>query len=88
MDLGKLSRGERIIVIAGVLLVIDLLFLPWHSINVPYIGSVDRNAISSPNAFLGFLAALAAAAWSPRSSCRSSRPPRCLSCRSPGHVPT
>ena len=62
MDLGKLSRGERIIVIAGVLLVIDLLFLPWHSINVPYIGSVDRNAISSPNALLGFLAALAAAA--------------------------
>jgi len=28
MDLGKLSRGERIIVVAGVLLVIDLLFLP------------------------------------------------------------
>ena len=46
MDLGKLSRGERIIAIAGVLLVIDLLFLPWHSISVPYIGSVDRNGIS------------------------------------------
>ena len=42
MDLGKLSRGERIIVVAGVLLVIDLLFLPWHSITVPYIRSVDR----------------------------------------------
>ena len=62
MNLGKLSRGERTIVIAGVLLVIDLLFLPWHSITVPYIGSVDRNGISSPNAFLGFLAALGAAA--------------------------
>ena len=62
MDLGKLSRGERIIVSAGVLLVIDLLFLPWHSITVPFIGSVDRNGISSPNAFLGFLAALTAAA--------------------------
>ena len=58
MDLGKLSRGERIIVVAGVLLVIDLLFLPWHSITVPFIGSVDRNGISSPNAFLGFLAAM------------------------------
>jgi len=62
MNLGKLSRGERTIVITGVLLVIDLLFLPWHSITVPYIGSVDRNGISSPNAFLGFLAALGAAA--------------------------
>jgi hypothetical protein len=62
MDLGKLSRGERIIVVAGVLLVIDLLFLPWHSIAIPLMGSVDRNGISSPNAFLGFLAALVAAA--------------------------
>src|SRR5205085_1865174 len=50
MDLGKLSRGERIIVVAGVLLVIDLLFLPWHSVTVPYIGSVDSNGISPPNA--------------------------------------
>ncbi len=62
MDLGKLSRGERIVVVAGVLLVIDLLFLPWHSIAIPLMGSVDRNGISSPNAFLGFLAALVAAA--------------------------
>ena len=62
MDLSKLSRGERIVVIAGGLLVIDLLFLPWHSITVPFIGSVNRNGISSPNGFLGFLAALAAAA--------------------------
>ena len=62
MDLGKLSRGERIVVVAGVLLVIDLLFLPWHSIAIPLIGSVNRSGISSPNAFLGFLAALVAAA--------------------------
>ena len=62
MDLSKLSRGDRIVVITGALLVIDLLFLPWHSIAVPFLGSVNRSGISSPNAFLGFLAALVAAA--------------------------
>jgi hypothetical protein len=62
MDLSKLSRGDRIVVIAGALLVIDLLFLPWHSISVPFLGSVNQSGISGPNAFLGFLAALIAAA--------------------------
>ena len=62
MDLSKLSRGDRIVVVTGALLVIDLLFLPWHSIAVPFLGSVNRSGISSPNAFLGFLAALVAAA--------------------------
>src|SRR5215467_7043698 len=62
MDLRKLSRGERIVVVAGALVVIDLLFLPWYSITIPFVGSVSRNGISSPNAFLGFLAALVAAA--------------------------
>jgi hypothetical protein len=35
MDLSKLSRGDRIVVITGALLVIDLLFLPWISISLP-----------------------------------------------------
>lgn len=30
--LGKLSQGERIVLVAGVLLVADLLFLPWHDL--------------------------------------------------------
>src|SRR6202035_675082 len=34
MDLSKLSRGDRIVVITGALLVIDLLFLPWISISL------------------------------------------------------
>jgi hypothetical protein len=62
MDLSKLSRGDRIVVVTGVLLIIDLLFLPWHSITVPFLGSVNRSGVSSPNAFWGFLALLVAAA--------------------------
>ena len=63
MDLSKLSRGDRIVVIAGGLLVIDLLFLPWISVTVPFIGTVvSYTGISAPNAFLGFLAALVTAA--------------------------
>jgi hypothetical protein len=63
MDLSRLSRGDRIVVIAGALVVIDLLFLPWISISVPVIGTVvSYTGISAPNGFLGFLAALAAAA--------------------------
>jgi hypothetical protein len=63
MDLSKLSRGDRIVVITGALLVIDLLFLPWISISVPVIGTVvSYTGISAPNGFLGFLAALVAAA--------------------------
>ncbi len=27
----KLSQGERIVLVAGVLLIVDLLLLPWHS---------------------------------------------------------
>jgi hypothetical protein len=30
--LAKLSQGERIVLVAGVLLIIDLLFVPWHDI--------------------------------------------------------
>jgi uncharacterized membrane protein len=62
MDLSKLSRGDRIVVITGALLVIDLLFLPWISISLPFIGTVSNTGISAPNGFLGFLAALVTAA--------------------------
>ena len=62
MDLSKLSRGDRFVVIAGALVVIDLLFLPWISVSVPFIGTVSYTGISAPNGFLGFLAALVTAA--------------------------
>ena len=61
MDLSKLSQGERIVLAAGVLLIIDLLFLPWHSIdlgvNIPGIDTT-RSGVQSPNGGYGVLALL------------------------------
>jgi hypothetical protein len=67
MDLRKLSLGARIMSLASVLLLFDLLFLPWHriSIGIASIGfshSVSRSGIQSPNGFIGLLAALVAVA--------------------------
>jgi hypothetical protein len=66
MDLKKLSLGERIIGAAGLFLLIDLLFLPWHriSIGIPGIARIteNRSGIQSPNGFLGLLALLVVAA--------------------------
>jgi hypothetical protein len=61
MDLKNLSLGERIMSLAGILLLIDLLFLPWHRIDLGII-SVSRSGLQSPNGFLGLLAALVAVA--------------------------
>lgn len=63
MDFNKLSKGERIVLIAGVLLIIDLLFLPWHRIDVPSVlgvdvGDVSRTGVQSPNGGYGVLALL------------------------------
>ena len=30
----RLSQGERIVLVAGLLLIVDLLFLPWHDIDL------------------------------------------------------
>ncbi len=66
MDLKKLSLGERIMSLAGVLLLFDLLFLPWHRISFGFgdfaSTSVSRSGVQSPNGFLGLLAALVAVA--------------------------
>ncbi|HEX4363678.1 MAG TPA: hypothetical protein VHZ75_03950 [Solirubrobacteraceae bacterium] len=32
--MSRLTQGERIVLIGGVLLIIDLLFLPWHSVHL------------------------------------------------------
>lgn len=64
MDLSRLSQGERIVLIAGVLLIIDLLFLPWHSIDLGGAAAdnvgidTTRSAVQSPNAFYGVVALL------------------------------
>ena len=59
MDFKKLTMGDRIVLAAGILLVIDLLFLPWHSIDLGVL-SVKRTGVQSPNGFYGVLALLIA----------------------------
>ncbi len=56
MDFKKLSQGERIVLIAGVLLILDLLIFPWHNIDLAGLISVKRTGVQSPNAFYGVLA--------------------------------
>ena len=61
MDLSRLSQGERIVLVAGVLLIIDLLFLPWHDIDIGGAAEalgVDttRSGVQSPNGFYGIVA--------------------------------
>lgn len=65
MDLKRLSPGERYMSLAGVLLFLDLLILPWHRISVgigPFSATASRSGIESPNGILGILAALVAVA--------------------------
>ncbi len=66
MDLSRLTKADRIILAAGLLLIIDLLFFPWHKIEVgsAVLGlqvKVTRSGVESPNAFWGILALLVAA---------------------------
>ena len=61
MDLKRLSPGERYMALAGVLLFVDLLVLPWHRISLgvgPFSVTASRSGIEAPNGFLGLLAAL------------------------------
>ncbi len=58
MDFNKLSKGERIVLIAGLLLVIDLLFLPWHRIRTLLGIDISRTGVQAPNGGWGVLALL------------------------------
>jgi hypothetical protein len=60
-DINKLSLGEKIMAGAGIVLVIDLLVFPWHSVDV-FGETFTRSGIESPNSFYGLLAFLIAAA--------------------------
>jgi hypothetical protein len=57
VDLNKLTQGEKVVGAAGIALLIDLLFFPWHSIDLGIL-SVTRSAVESPNGFWGVLALL------------------------------
>ncbi len=65
MDLSKLTLSDKILGGTGILLVIDLLFLPWHHISVSFGGfsvSKSYSAISETGQLWGFLALLLALA--------------------------
>jgi hypothetical protein len=57
----NITRNDWIIGGIALLLIIDLLFLPWFSLSAgPF--SVDRTATDAPDGWLGILAVLAAVA--------------------------
>jgi hypothetical protein len=65
MDLSRLSRGERYVVLAGGFLLLDLIFFPWHRYSGVFAflgGDPTRTALQSPNALQGTLAFLVAVA--------------------------
>jgi hypothetical protein len=67
VDLTKVSRDDRILGGVALLLVIDLLFLPWFSVSLGSvvglsIGTVDLTATDAPDGWLGILAVLVAVA--------------------------
>jgi hypothetical protein len=61
VDIAKLTLGDKVAGICGVLLLIGLLFLPWHYYDFGPFGSESRSAIQSPGAFWGWLAFLCTA---------------------------
>jgi hypothetical protein len=65
VDLSKLTLSDKILGATGILLVIDLLFLPWHHISVSFGGfsvSKSYSALSGSGQFWGFLGLLFALA--------------------------
>ena len=61
MDVKKLSQGERVVLIAGVLLIIDLLFLPWYSVDLGGLNiafDATRSAVEAPSGGYGVAAVL------------------------------
>lgn len=61
MDINKLTLGDKIAGICGVLLLIGLLFLPWHRVSL-FGFTETATAVQDPNPFWGWLAFLTTAA--------------------------
>ncbi|MEA2243130.1 MAG: hypothetical protein QOD24_2686 [Solirubrobacteraceae bacterium] len=57
MTLSKLTQGERIVLVAGLLLIVDLLFLPWHSVDLGVL-DVHLTAVQEPYAAYGVVAVI------------------------------
>jgi hypothetical protein len=61
--LGRLSQGERIVLIGGLALIFDLLVLPWHSVDLHGLDLAfdpTRTAVQEPNAAYGVVAVVLA----------------------------
>ena len=65
MDLNKLSLGDRIVAGVGILEILLLFIVPWHSVDIPLVGSFtvkplegDGDAVAWP-AFLALLVLIA-----------------------------
>ena len=64
MRLAKLSQGERIVLVGGLALIVDLLFVPWHSVDlggleIPF--DTTRTAVEEPYPGYGIAAVVLAA---------------------------
>lgn len=60
-DLSKLGRDDWLVGAGGILLILDLLFLPWHHESVILLGatiSASQSATSAPDSLWGILALL------------------------------
>jgi hypothetical protein len=55
--LSELSQGERIVLVAGLLLIVDLLFVPWHSADLGGLG-IHLTAVQEPYAAYGVVAVI------------------------------
>lgn len=60
MDLSRLTRGERAVLLAGGALLVDLLMFPWHKYPFGVFADPTRTGIQSPHALQGTLAFLVA----------------------------
>jgi hypothetical protein len=62
LDFSSLSRGEKTIVRAGGLLLVDLLFFPWHRVTGAFallgVSDPTRTAVQTPNSLQGTIAFL------------------------------
>ena len=58
MDLDKLTTSDKIVAGTGIALALDLLVLPWHSVDAGPFGTYTRSGVESPNSFWGVLALL------------------------------
>jgi hypothetical protein len=56
MDRTRATRGERLILVAGAMLIVNLFFAPWYHVDIGGLFSEDRTALEPP---LGWAAVLA-----------------------------